>query len=216
MKRLFVLLVILALLLVGCVQKQTDYPAAIMVDDTVFLKSGAPMPAEINESAIIGCTLSYTDSFPKKNGETNFSRETGLPYARVEGGIAILCENEWYLCTPMNESAEKCPEESAGCIRFYSEPIREAQNSDETHEVRVSRELNEKQVAVLNGILDKVRRWSDDYLTDRVSFYFDGEFELVGKEHRYFFTYEYNVIYFDHYFFEISQEDMEYIKSLGS
>jgi len=107
MKKLIVLLMALLLLLTGCVQKQTDYPAAIMVDGVVYLKSGAPMPAEIDESAIIGYTTSYTDSFPEKNGETNFSRELDLPYAKVEGGVAILCENEWYLCTPMEQNTEK-------------------------------------------------------------------------------------------------------------
>lgn len=216
MKKLIVLLMALLLLLTGCVQKQTDYPAAIMVDGVVYLKSGSPMPAEIDESAIIGYTTSYTDSFPEKNGETNFSRGLDLPYAKVEGGVAILCENEWYLCTPMEQNTEKCPEDAAGCIRFYSKPIKEAQNSSEAPDVSLSRELNEEQAARLNEILDNVKRWSDDYLLDRLAYYFDGEFELSGKEHTYYFTYEYNVIYFDHYIAEIPAEDMEYIKVLGS
>ena len=77
-----------------------DYPAAIMVNDTVYLLEGNPMPAEVDESAIIGYTESYTDTFPENNGETNFNPELGMPYAQVEGGIAVLYKNEWYLGTP--------------------------------------------------------------------------------------------------------------------
>ena len=103
MKRMSaMLLVMLFLLLVGClaVGTETDYPAAIMAEGTVYLKSVSAMPAEIDESAIIGYTTSYTDTYPEKDGETNFNRELNMPYARVAGGIAVLYENEWYLCRP--------------------------------------------------------------------------------------------------------------------
>lgn len=98
---------------IGCSSKNiteqstsiADYPAAIMVNDTIFLL-GQSMPAEIDDSAIIGYTNSYTDSFPSKNGETNFNRELNMPYAQVEGGIAVLYENEWCLCTPKEEMKE--------------------------------------------------------------------------------------------------------------
>ncbi|MDO5406013.1 MAG: M56 family metallopeptidase [Eubacteriales bacterium] len=83
---------------------QTDYPAAIMVEDTVYLLSAEPSPVEVDESVIIGYTKSYTGTFPEKNGETNFNQELNMPYARVEGGIAVLYENEWYLCTPQKRS----------------------------------------------------------------------------------------------------------------
>ena len=39
----------------------------------------------------------------EKHGETNFHRELGMPYARVEGGIAVFMDNEWYLCYPMKK-----------------------------------------------------------------------------------------------------------------
>jgi len=76
-----------------------DYPAAIMVDDVVYYLAYA-MPAEIDESAIVGFTSSYTDEMPQSNGETNFNRELNMPYAKVSDGIAILYENEWWLCKP--------------------------------------------------------------------------------------------------------------------
>lgn len=90
-----------AALLFGCAQDNAaDYPAAIMAEDTIYYKADEPMPAEVDESAILGYTSSYTEAFPEKNGETNFNRELGMPYAKVQGGLAVLYENEWYLCTP--------------------------------------------------------------------------------------------------------------------
>ena len=74
-----------------------DYPAVIMVEDVVYYLA-TEMPAEIDESAIIGYTNSYTDEMPQHNGEINFNRELNMPYARVEDGIAILYNNEWWLC----------------------------------------------------------------------------------------------------------------------
>ena len=84
-----------------------DYPAVIMVNDTIYLLEGVPMPVEVDESAIIGYTESFTDTFPENNGETNFNPELGMPYAQVEGGIAVLYQNEWYLCTPFSNTASE-------------------------------------------------------------------------------------------------------------
>ena len=78
-----------------------DYPAAIMVDDVVYLLPDQPSPAEVAEEAITGYTSSYTDTFPEQNGETNFNRELGMPYAVTADGLAVQYNDEWYLCTPM-------------------------------------------------------------------------------------------------------------------
>ena len=210
------------LLLSGCglgPHTETDYAAAIMVEGSIYLKSASAMPAEIDESAIIGYTSSYTDSFPKKDGETNFNRELNMPYARVEGGIAVLYENEWYLCTPMEQNAvgpNKCQDEVAGNISFYEEPEREAQSSGATVTVRLSRDLNEDQAGRLKDIIDDVDEWTDDHSVDRLAYYFDGDFQFSDREYTYYFTYEYNVIYYDHYYAEIPAEDMQYIKDLGA
>ena len=82
-----------------------DYPAAFMVNDAIYLVGEVPMSAEVDDSAIIGYTESYTDTFPENNGETNFNPELGMPFAQVEGGIAILYQNEWYLGTPFSNAA---------------------------------------------------------------------------------------------------------------
>lgn len=78
----------------------TDYPAAIQVDGVIYLLEQPPLPDEIDESAITGYTTSYTDTFPEKDGETNFNPELDMPYAPVDGGIVVLYENEWRLCSP--------------------------------------------------------------------------------------------------------------------
>lgn len=115
MKKIFVLLILCVFVLgiAGCgtTGGTADYPAAIMVEGTVYYKSAAAMPVEVDESTIIGYTESFTDKFPEKDGETNFNRETGMPYAKVEGGMAVLYENEWYLCTPKDAetSADQGP-----------------------------------------------------------------------------------------------------------
>lgn len=85
---------------VGCGEgKETMDIQGILVDGVFYEKSYQPMPAEVDESAIIGYVESYTDTIPKKDGESNISKDIiGAPYAKVEGGIAILYENEWYLC----------------------------------------------------------------------------------------------------------------------
>lgn len=58
------------------------------------------MTAKVDENAIMCYVKSYTDTFPRKDGETTISRDLiGAPYAKVEDGIAILCQLEWYLCT---------------------------------------------------------------------------------------------------------------------
>lgn len=87
----------------GCSATSTDYPAAIMVDGEIYLYSVVPMAGEVEESAILGYTDSYTNTYPEKDGQTNFNRELGMPYARVEDGIAVLFQNEWHICYPNSE-----------------------------------------------------------------------------------------------------------------
>ena len=94
---------------------ETMYVEGIVVNGVFYEKSYQPMPAEVDDSAIIGYIESYTDTVPKKDGETNISKDlVGAPYAEVEGGIALLYKNEWYLCSPMEEAtgAPLAPEET--------------------------------------------------------------------------------------------------------
>lgn len=100
MKKILILLLAFCLL-AGCGPNvATDYPAAIMVHGNIYYYSAEVIPGEVDESAILGYTESYTNTFPEKHGETNFNRELGMPYARVEGGIAVLMDDEWHMCYP--------------------------------------------------------------------------------------------------------------------
>ena len=64
-------------------------------------------------------------------------------------------------------------------------------------------------------ILDGVDDWVNDALVDRLAYYFDGHIEFSGDKSRYYFTYEYNVIYINQQFAEIPEEDMQYIKDIA-
>jgi len=117
MKKFNILFVLICVLgLAGCNKGvETMYIEGIVVNGIFYDISHQPMPAEVDDSAIIGYIESYTDTVPKKDGETNISKDLiGAPYAEVEGGIALLYKNEWYLCSPMEEAtgAPLAPEET--------------------------------------------------------------------------------------------------------
>ena len=107
MKRIILVVsLIIIMALSGCSTETTssgqatDYSAAIMVEDSIYLLSTEILSIDIDENEITGYTESYTDEFPEKNGETNFNRELEMPFAKVEGGIAVFYEDNWYLCIP--------------------------------------------------------------------------------------------------------------------
>ena len=87
----------LVFLLVSCVNpKSGDYPATIMVNGTNYYSTGNAVPVEVDESAIQYTTSYAEDGVPKKDGEANFNRDTGNPYAVLEGGmVVVLIDNEW-------------------------------------------------------------------------------------------------------------------------
>lgn len=97
-----------------------------------------------------------------------------------------------------------------GTIAFYSEATLER-----TVPVSVTAvELSRAQTKEIQEIIDNVNDWNDDDLVNRMHFYFDGEIELSGSEFVYYFSYEKNVIFYDHYFAVISAEEMQFIKGL--
>ena len=105
-----------------------------------------------------------------------------------------------------------------GTITFYTEPVREAQGQEGMDAIkeRFHRDLTYEETRKLIEIVDDVDEWVDDHSVDRLAYFFDGAFWLYEKDHVFYFTYGYNVIYYDHYYAEIPPEDMQYIKNLGT
>lgn len=102
MKKRFAALLAAAVLMVltACAAEKPagDYPAAIMADGAVY-QMACQTAENVDDSDVLGHTTSYTDAWPEKEGETNFSRTLDLPYARCEGGIAVYCDGVWQLFT---------------------------------------------------------------------------------------------------------------------
>ena len=100
MKKLIVMLlcVIIAFLSFACADnRRIDWTASIMVNETIYYSTDRELAVEPDESEI-RYTTSYAESgVPAKDGEANFGRETGVPYAVLDGGetVVVLIENEW-------------------------------------------------------------------------------------------------------------------------
>lgn len=93
-----VLCLVLALSLGGCGTKSGtgDYPMTIMVNDTKYYSTYEAVAVEVDDSAILYTTSYAEDGVPKKNGEANFNRDLGTPYAVLEEGmVVVLIEGEW-------------------------------------------------------------------------------------------------------------------------
>lgn len=105
---------------------------------------------------------------------------------------------------------------TAGAVTFYSEPVWEKKVFDESVTVGCRVEITEEQADNIKTFLNNADEWYDDDMVNRLAFYFDGEFEFTDAEFVYYFTYEDNLIYYDHYFAYISAEGMQYIKDLSA
>ena len=97
-------------------------------------------------------------------------------------------------------------------LLIYDKPTREKN----VPEVRMTLYLDGTDDAAdqLKGIVDGIRFWQDDDLVDRTKFYFDGDMVFSDRVYIYYFSYEQRVIYYDHYFAQLSKSNAEYLKSL--
>lgn len=133
----------------------------------------------------------------------NHKIKSNFDYNRV---VEIFNSNCYF-----DSGSDLSNEDTAGTIKFYSETTKEFTEPVSTTSIELSKE-QEKEI---KRILKNVKEWTDDHSVNRLAYYFDGEFTLSDSEFVYYFTYEYNVIYYDHYYAEIGTEEMEYIKSIG-
>ena len=99
MKKLIALVVALVcvLAMTGCRKSNNgDYPATIMVNGLNYYSTNRAVPVEVDES-VIQYTTSYAENgIPQKDGEANFNRDLGTPYAVIEDNlVVVLMDNEW-------------------------------------------------------------------------------------------------------------------------
>lgn len=92
-----VLCLVLMFSLAGCgASKGGDYPATIMVNGKNYYSTNNAVPVEVDDSAIQYTTSYAENGVPKKDGEANFNRDTGTPYAVLEDGmVVVMIDNEW-------------------------------------------------------------------------------------------------------------------------
>lgn len=99
MKKLIalVLALICVLALASCSKSNSgDYPATIMVNGTNYYSTDNAVPVEVDESAIQYTTSYAENGIHQKDGEANFNRDLGTPYAVIEGDrVVVLIDNEW-------------------------------------------------------------------------------------------------------------------------
>lgn len=92
------LCLLMVLSLVGCGRSKNggDYPATINVNGTNYYSTNTAVPVEVDAS-VIKYTTSYAENgVPTKDGEANFNRDLGSPYALLEDGtVVVLIDNEW-------------------------------------------------------------------------------------------------------------------------
>lgn len=76
--------------------KGGDYPATINVNGTNYYSTSNAVPVEVDDSGIKYTTSYAENGVPTKDGEANFNRDTGTPYAVLEDGmVVVMIDNEW-------------------------------------------------------------------------------------------------------------------------
>lgn len=71
---------------------------SIVYEGNLYRTTGKQIPAEVDDSAIVGRISSVVplSQLPSNEGEANF-REVGDPYARTSDGLLVIMGHEWVL-----------------------------------------------------------------------------------------------------------------------
>ena len=100
-----ILSILCILMLVGCNKKEQIVPdtpnamvPSIIYEGNLYRTTGKKIPAELDESAIVGEISSVVPltQLPAKEGEANFG-EIGNQYAITSEGLLVKMNNEWTL-----------------------------------------------------------------------------------------------------------------------
>ncbi|MDO4573215.1 MAG: hypothetical protein Q4C13_07585 [Clostridia bacterium] len=102
MKKMLAALLCLLMIasLSGCGAKDADTPNAtvpsIVYNGEVYCTTGKQVPAEVDESAIVGKVTAVVplSEWPSEEGQANFG-EIGAPYAITSDGLVVEVNNEW-------------------------------------------------------------------------------------------------------------------------
>ena len=86
------LCLLMILSLAGCGRSKSG----VNVNGINYYSTNAAVPVEVDDS-VIKYTTSYAENgVPTKDGEANFNRDTGTPYAVLEDGmVVVMIDNEW-------------------------------------------------------------------------------------------------------------------------
>lgn len=103
------------------------------------------------------------------------------------------------------------PAADASSIVFYNAPAKEFADPGG----KTFLPLTKRQVQTLQAMVDGVGQWMDDNLVDRLAFSFNGYFTLSDREAAYYFSYDQNVLYCDHYYAEVSAGQMQQIRAIA-
>ena len=105
----FALVCILSLAACGTQKKTTPHTPnatipSILYDGNLYRTTGKQVPAEVDETAIVGRIRSVVplSQIPADEGEANFGR-TGDPYALTDDGLLVLFDHEWTLFELLEE-----------------------------------------------------------------------------------------------------------------
>lgn len=88
----------------------TELRPMLFADGAIYMETGRAVPAEIDESAVMGRITSAVpgDEQPTREGQSNFGCE-GSRYARFEDGIVVEIGGEWFYFEPLTLNEEEDP-----------------------------------------------------------------------------------------------------------
>ena len=131
------------------------------------------------------------------------------------GSVSSECIVRVHATNPAREGLVET-EAVTATIHFYGEPTLEETSPEKMRTTYIDAEKpgGAELIDELKAFIDKYRYWTDDYMVDRVAFYFDGDIEFSDREFVYYFSYEQRELYYDHFFVQISKKDVEYLRSL--
>lgn len=109
---------------------------------------------------------------------------------------------------PEDISSENSVNDSINVIYFFTDSTLEGT----TPQIKNTFYLSDEQVEYLQSMISS-HTFSDDYICDRISFFYNGKF-VLGDGIEYYFGYDSSVLYYDHYFCSLTSDEVMYIKSI--